>query len=94
MHSVEKNISIPKAIRQSPPSRRKYPFDTMEVGDMFFVPDREKNNLAAHTSTMGKKLKRKFVTRLTHMCEEKESWVSCDPSEENAVMGIGVWRTT
>jgi len=92
MHEVQKDVPIPKTIRTAPPARRKYPFDKMEVGDMFFVPDKTKNTLATHASTTGKKLGRKFVTRLVFMKEGLDGWTPCEQDEEGAVQGVGVWR--
>lgn len=92
MHTIHKNVPIPKAERSAPPVRRKYPFEAMDVGDMFFVPHRTKNTLAIYASTIGRKLGRKYVTRLTHMVELDDGWVPCDANDMGAVQGIGVWR--
>jgi len=93
MHSIQKSVPIPKKARPALPSRRKYPFHEMEVGDMFFVPGKKKNTMATHASTTGKKLGRKFVTRMAWMRETLEGWEVCDKDHEDAVQGIGVWRT-
>lgn len=92
MHEVLKNIPVPKTLRNWTPNRRKYPFEQMDVGDMFFVPNKKRNTIATHTSTAGKQLKCKFVTRLCHMKEGLEGWEPCEPTDEGAVMGVGVWR--
>jgi hypothetical protein len=83
---------MPKAIRVTPPSRRKYPLEDMEVGDMFFVPNKTKNTLTTHISAEGKKLGRKYTTRLCHMRKTQRGWSICDATHEDAVLGIGVWR--
>jgi thymidine phosphorylase len=93
MFQIQKNVPLVKAIRTALPIRWKYPFHEMEVGDMFFVPNKTKNTLATHASTVGRKLGRKFETRLTHMNEVKGQWVPCDADAKDAVTGIGVWRT-
>jgi hypothetical protein len=64
----------------------------MRVGDMFFVPNRDRNALSSHVSTAGKKIGRKFATRLTYMHKTEDGWKPCEPDAENAVLGIGVWR--
>ena len=92
MHEVHKNVPVPKARRVHAPSRRKYPLDAMDVGDMFFVPGKQKNTLATHVSTVGKALGRKFVTRLTHMVETLDGWQPADADTPKAVLGVGVWR--
>lgn len=92
MFEVRKNVPQPKAARVTPAPRRKYPFEDMDVGDMFFVPEKIKNTLATHASTVGKKLGRKFSTQLVHMKPAKEGWDVCDAGDKGAVLGIGVWR--
>lgn len=93
MHEVQKNVPVPKVVKPEAPKRRKYPFEDMAVGDMFFVPGKAKNTLTTHTSTVGKKLGRKFITRLTYMVETLEGWQQAGPDDEGAIQGIGVWRT-
>lgn len=92
MYEVRKNVPQPKVTRVAPAQRRKYPFEDMDVGDMFFVPHKTKNTLATHVSTVGKKLDRKFTTRLITMVRSEDGWELCDPAVKGAVMGIGVWR--
>lgn len=93
MHGVLKNIPVPRALRASAIGRpRKYPFEEMDVGDMFFVPYRSKNNMATHASTVGKQLDRKFATRLIQMIETNDGWMLCPQDAPGAVTGVGVWR--
>jgi hypothetical protein len=89
---VIKNIPIAKVARTNTRTWRKYPFDTLAIGEMFFVPDRNKNTLTAHASTVGRKLGRKFVTRLTTMTMTATGWQPCKSEAKGAVLGIGVWR--
>lgn len=93
MHEVQKNVPVPKVIKASASVRRKYPFEDMDVGDMFFVPGKSKNTLTTHASTVGKNLNRKFITRLTHMIETADGWKRAAADEPGAIQGIGVWRT-
>ena len=94
MFAVQKKVPLPQAIRTAAHPRRKYPFEDMEVGDMFFVPNRDKNTLATHASTVGKTLGRRFVTRLTHMAQDINGvWHPVEATHNAAVQGIGVWRT-
>lgn len=95
MHETIKNVPIPSAVsaRQRVGRRRKYPFNTMDVGEMFFVPNRTKNNLTTHASAVGRKLGRKFATRLMHMRDTGDHWEPCAESDDGAVIGVGVWRT-
>jgi hypothetical protein len=87
-------VPIPPTIRPNARGRRKkYPFEDMEVGAMFFVPGKEKNTLGTHVSLVGKELGRAFVTRLTYMRKIKGEWQLCEPDEQGATLGVGVWRT-
>jgi hypothetical protein len=94
MYEVKKNVPRPKVTRPQRAARRKYPFEKLEVGDMFFVPNKSKNTLATHVSTTGKSLGRKFATQLITMTRTRDgSWELCDATHPSAVTGIGVWRT-
>lgn len=94
MYEVKKNVPQPKVFRAQRPARRKYPFEEMSVGDMFFVPNKTRNTLATHVSTTGKALGRKFATRLVTMRQTRDAgWELCEPNDPAAVTGIGVWRT-
>lgn len=77
MFEVRKDIPIPTATREGFSKPSKYPFKTMEVGDMFFVPEAKKS-FSSLASAAGKRLGRKFSTRAV---------------SENGVDGIGCWRT-
>ena len=91
MLKVNRNVPKPDPIRRSA-TRRKYPFDDLEVGDNFFVPNRSTNTLSTHVSTVGKQLGRVFSTRLCWMRQTKNGWRVCGEDAEGAVCGIGVWR--
>lgn len=77
MFDVRKNIPIPETTREGFSRPSKYPFATMEVDDMFFVPGAKKS-FSSLVSANGKKLKRKFVTRTVTV---------------DGVVGLGCWRT-
>jgi len=65
----------------------------MEIGDSFFVPNKQKNTLTTYASEQGRALKRKFSTKLTWMTRnEDDEWELAEPNAEGAVLGIGVWR--
>lgn len=95
MLAVISDIPIPKKARGAilAPKPRKYPFEQMEVGQMFFVPNKQKNTMNTYFSNAGKKLGRKFSTRLIYMRPEGDVWAMCEATDEGAVRGIGVWRT-
>ena len=85
-----RKIPMPTASVRVTSVRRKYPFNELEVGDWFFVPDRPKNNLSTQASITGKKLGKQFSTRLLYVLDD----VEVDASTDGAVLGIGVWRVT
>ena len=93
MHEVQRNIPVPKPEKAQPSRRKKYPFESMGIGDMFFVPNRSRNNLMSLASSTGRTLSRKFTTRLTYMVESLDGWRQATKDTPSAVQGIGVWRT-
>lgn len=93
MYEANEGIPVPNVERPGADSRKLYPFDTMDVGEMFFVPNRTKNTMMSHASRMGRKLNRKFATRMVWMTPDGDGWELADANTEGAVQGIGVWRT-
>jgi len=91
MLRTTRNVPVPRRLLPPTP-RRLYPLDTMEIGEMFFVPGKTTNTLASYTSTVGRKLSRKFTTRLCWMRETRKRWVEAKQGVEGAVLGVGVWR--
>lgn len=93
MFQLQCNVPKPGTIRPNARGRRKkYPFESMNVGDMFFIPDRKKNTFGTHVTMVSKQLGRQFSTRLCYMKPNGKGWALCEPSEEGAVLGVGVWR--
>lgn len=93
MYEIQRDVPVPPIDYAPQPKRRKYPFEEMAVGDMFFVPDKDSNTLAPYVGRQGKKLGRTFVTRTVYMIENDGEWVQVEPETEDATKGIGVWRT-
>lgn len=93
MFEPKEGITLPKAERPGAASRKIYPFDTMDVGEMFFIPHRDKNTMMSYASRMGRKFGRKFSTRMVWMISDGDDWELADADTEDAVQGIGVWRT-
>jgi hypothetical protein len=91
MFEIQKNVPVPKTRRLNAPPR-KYPFREMEVGDMFFVPNKTKNTLMTLASTEGRNLGRKFSTKLCFMFNHAGHWEPCEPGTRGAIQGVGVWR--
>ncbi len=63
MLAVQKGVPIPEVDRKPKAVRRKYPVETMEKGDMFFLPKRETKGVSAYISRITKGLPGKFSTR-------------------------------
>ncbi len=89
-YQIQKHVPLPKARGAGAP--QKYPFREMAVGDMFFVPNLEKNTLIQYASAVGKELGRKFATRLVYMVKRKGVWVPAKADTVRAVRGVAVWR--
>ena len=91
MRDIQKGVPLPKPVRR--PSPKKYPFETMVVGDMFFAPHRERSSLGPYISRKGRRLDKKFMARVIYMRDTLEGWETCPPEDPRAVRGVGVWRT-
>lgn len=76
MFEIRKDVPMPATVREGFAKPSKYPFGTMEVGDMFFVPAAKKS-FSSLASAAGKRLGRKFSTRAV---------------TDEGVEGIGCWR--
>lgn len=93
LFAVNKNIPFPKTIRTGVKTPRKYPYETMEVGDCFFIPGKARNTLSTHNSNVGKKLGRKFRAKVCYMRKDEDgAWELCEATDTGAVLGLGVWR--
>ena len=104
-YAIQKNVPIPSITRDPTTVPRKYDYAAMAIGDFFFVPNKDKNTLSSHASAAGKKLGRKFLTRLIYSIElleledgtyspyeDDENTVPVTAETDGAVQGIGVWR--
>lgn len=90
---VQKDVPLPT--RQPRQPRRKYPFETMNVGDMFFVPERTVKSMSAYVSRTTKDLAATFNVRKTWMYRDSDDeWVLCSEDHPRAVLGAGVWRAS
>lgn len=74
---VEKKVPVPE---EGPSRMKRYPLGSMEVGDSFFVPEDEVNNLGSVVQSAhkyGKRHKVFFTTRRV---------------TESGLVGVRVWR--
>lgn len=74
---------------------RRYPFDRMKVGEMFFLPGAEKRRYGMITTARhaGEKLNREFSVRVVHMTDSLDGPQIAAEDTPGAVLGLGVWRT-
>lgn len=77
MFEIQKNIPQPVATRVGFARASKYPFATMDVGDMFFVPGAKKS-FSSLVSAAGRRLSVKFSTRRI--------------TDDAGTAGMGCWR--
>lgn len=91
MYEINKGIPLPPIKRSSGP--RKYPIETMEVGDQIFIPGRPSKSVSAYISRISKGLPGKFTARACFMAKDSDgNWQPCDPGGPPATEGTGVWR--
>ena len=92
-YAVKKGASLP------PPrvgvSRHKYPFATVGIGDMFFVPDKTTKQLSTYAALCGRKLGRRFRTQTAHMRQDllTNEWEPCKPGAIGSRRGVAITRT-
>lgn len=92
MYAVKKGVELP------PPAKarraRKYPFDMLAVGEMFFVPDKTGEQFTTYVSLWGRKLGRKFRTQMADMRQDliTNEWEPCKPGAAGARRGVAVQR--
>jgi hypothetical protein len=77
MFEIQKNVPRPVTIRKGFTRASKYPFATMEVGDMFFVPG-SKKSFSSLVSAAGRRIGVKFSTRRL--------------TDDEGTAGTGCWR--
>ena len=93
MLKLQSNVPLPRTIRpRARGRRRKYPFESMQVGSFFFVPGITREKIYGHVYQVGKQLGMKFSTRLTYMREVADEWQPCEPDDKGSTLGVGVWR--
>lgn len=95
MFPVQSGVPIPDVVPRQKRPRRKFPVDTMTIGQFFFVPGRTVKHVCSYISRITKDLPGKFTTRRCWAWEDKRTgkWTLCEPSAVGALEGVGVWRT-
>ena len=95
MLQLQRNVPPPAAPqRQTIDGRRKYPFETMQVNDFFFVAGKRRNSIRTYFATAGKKHGITLKSQLIHARKDDDGqWKMCDADAPGAKVGVGVWRT-
>jgi hypothetical protein len=98
MFKVQSGVPLPEISRAPKTTRRKFPVHGMRPGDMFFVPGKTSKSVSAYISRITKDLPGTYSARHCWMFQPQFSkgrdWVLCDPDDEGATEGVGVWRLT
>lgn len=95
LFKLQSNVPLQKTIRpQARGRRRKYPFESQQVGQFFFVPGIKREQIYGHVWQVGKQLNMTFSCRLCYMKQDAAGdWQPCDQTDVGATLGVGVWRT-
>lgn len=93
MYKVQRGVPKPGALEARTRRRRKYPYEEMRVGDMFFVDGSTRHTIATYAYAVGKQLGKKFSARRC-WCRRLANgeWELVEPGDKGAVQGVGVWR--
>lgn len=96
----QKGIAVWPVDRAPKNPNRKYPFPTLKVGEMIFIPGAVTKKMSAYVSKETKDLPGKFVTRHGFMraaVQDDEGvvtrWEEVAEDAPGAVEGTAVWRT-
>lgn len=93
MLQLQRNVPPPTR-RPVVDGRKKYPFESMQVGDFFFVEGKTRNSIRTYFATAGKAHGIRLRSQLIFARRnELEQWVPCPEDAPGAVSGVGVWRT-
>lgn len=87
---VQDTDGVPPPVTGHP---RVYPYATLKVGQMFFIAHARGPSIQSHASVQGRKLNRKFATRVQWMRKTAHGWEPAEPMAIGATKGVGVYRT-
>lgn len=88
---IHRGVRIPSVQHTVAAAGVVYPFDDMDVGDMFFV-QHAPQALTVYASKAGRELKRKFATRAISTMLVNNRLRIVEPGVRGAMTGVGVWR--
>lgn len=92
-YRVKKGVKLPEPAKAGG-ARTKYPFKTMDVGELIFIPDKTSRQLSAYVAQRGRELQRKFRTQKAVMRQDLQSneWEPCKPGAAGARNGVAICR--
>lgn len=91
MLQLQSNVPPPRR-RPVVDRRKKYPFESMQVGHFFFVPGKTRNSIRTYFSTAGKQHGIQLTSKLIHARKVDGEWKECEATDRGATIGVGVWR--
>lgn len=94
MYQIQKDGLRPAGERRQAAKqpRRKFPVESMEPGDSFFVHEKRGKSVSSYISRITKNLPGRFATEASHARFADDRWVSCGEGDEGAVAGVTVTR--
>ena len=94
--NVKAGVTLPTPEEARYKTPRKYPFDKLKVGGIFFVPDRLATSFSTYAARQGRLLGRKFRSQTITMRQDLETdeWEMCKPGSPGAVRGTAVTRVS
>lgn len=95
MYKVQTGVPLPQIRRAAPATlvRRKYPLESMAIGDMIFIPNKTSRSVSAYISRASKGMEAKFTVRHAWMARDAAgNWQPTELNAPPACEGVGVWR--
>lgn len=90
---MKKGVQLPEPAKAGG-VRAKYPFKTMTVGEIIFIPDKTTRQLSAYVAQRGRELNRKFRSQKAVMRQDLQTneWELCKPGAAGARNGVAICR--
>ena len=91
---VKAGVKLPTVEETKNRTPRKYPFDTVKVGEIFFVPDKTADKFSTYAARQAKLLGRKFRSQTIVMRQDLQTneWELCKSGAPGAKRGTAVTR--
>lgn len=91
---VKKGVVLPSPDRTGKGKPRKYPFDSLEVNEICFIPDTTTYKISSYVGRRGRELNKKFTTQMATMRQDLQTneWELCKPGAVGSKRGVAVCR--